>query len=146
MRTNAPKGRSSCFSLSTFPAGFGLEPCCQGAGLPLAQVGWLPFPQPRRSHGEVRAEAWRVLRLVVPSYTGEMRHPRTFASLRLNRVSEIRLGREDGCRRRVGSADGARSPLSGISGLAEMLPGGGMLGKGPSRLVCVFLAGIDVPP
>lgn len=31
------------------------------------------------------------------------------------------------------------APLSGISGLAEMLPGGRMLGKGPSRLVsCGF--------
>lgn len=31
------------------------------------------------------------------------------------------------------------APLSGISGLAEMLPGGRMLGKGPSWLVsCGF--------
>lgn len=61
-------------------------------------IAWLPFPQPRCSHWEVRAKSWRVLRLMVPSYTDEMRHLRTSANLRLNHVSEMRFGKEDGCR------------------------------------------------
>lgn len=65
--------------------------------LQLAWIGWVLFLQPCCSHEEVRAKSWRVLRLVVPSYRDEMRHLRSFANLMLNCVSELRLGRKDGC-------------------------------------------------
>lgn len=82
--------------------------------LPLAWVGWMSFPQPHYSHGEVRDKSWRVLRLVVPSYMDEMRQLHTFVNLRLNHVSETRLGREGRCIETIGFADGTRSPSLGL--------------------------------
>lgn len=54
---DGPKELLSCVSLSTFPAGFGLEPCCRGAGPPvgMGRMGAVPTAmlQPRGGQGQI---------------------------------------------------------------------------------------------
>ena len=135
MHADGPRGQSNCISFLMFPAGFGLEPCCQGAGAPAGAGRMVAVPTAMLQPEEIKAKSWRVLRLMVPSYMDEMRHPHIFANLRLNCVSEMRGGKGGWMQTKGWLCRWSMGPVSGIMGLAEMLPGGGMFGKGPSWLV-----------
>lgn len=54
---DGPKGLLSCVSLSTYPVGSGLEPCCWAAGAPVGmdRMGAVPTAmlQPRGGQGQI---------------------------------------------------------------------------------------------